>query len=346
MTGALETGAKFRAAGILAVVAAKPIPSHSAPAIVLDTETRHCSPDAAIERVSRFVAESRQTLPRLIYKKTDSTLRGNIAAELRALAGLFPEWRIGYAPAYPALGRTVRNGALLVDGVPVSETAFSKDLLNPVRDSSVAAILGPGLDCLIFDGATDGDVDAAARAILSDPAMRIAAGPAALAGAIADRIDAPREAPAPLPSVRTCLLINGSRHEISARQMERVEQRRRASPDPGAPWRILRATLGPLDPAEVARENGRRAVERIAADDPDAVLVIGGDTAFAVVSALGLPVIVPVGEVVPGVPVSRIEAPQIRATGRTRDLILITKAGGFGSPETLCQVRDRLDEAK
>ena len=64
--------------------------------------------------------------PELIYKKTDSTLRGNIAAELRALADLFPTWRIGYAPAYPALGRTVKNGVLYVDDVPVSETAVRR----------------------------------------------------------------------------------------------------------------------------------------------------------------------------------------------------------------------------
>src|SRR5215211_3294140 len=115
MTGALEVGAKFRGAGIPCVVSAKPIAVQSAPVVVFDTETRHCSPEFAAEEIRRFVLDSGVADPRLIYKKTDSTLRGNISAELRALADLFPEWLIGYAPAYPALGRTVRNGILHVD---------------------------------------------------------------------------------------------------------------------------------------------------------------------------------------------------------------------------------------
>jgi len=37
---------------------------------------------------------------------------------------LYPDWRIGYAPAYPALGSTVKDGALYVDGVAVEHRAF------------------------------------------------------------------------------------------------------------------------------------------------------------------------------------------------------------------------------
>jgi uncharacterized protein YgbK (DUF1537 family) len=53
----------------------------------------------------------------------------------------------------------------------------------------------------------------------------------------------------------------------------------------------------------------------------------------------------PVTEVVPGVPVTRIEARQLARVlpGRRRDLFLITKAGGFGEQDVLCRVRERLD---
>ena len=63
------------------------------------------------------------------------------------------------------------------------------------------------------------------------------------------------------------------------------------------------------------------------------------------ISALGLPTLRPIEEVVPGSPICRIEAAQLAPIlpGRKRDLLLITKAGGFGSPETLCRIRERLD---
>src|SRR5215831_9753843 len=80
MTGALEVGAKFSAAGIRTLVSAKPVEPESAAALVYDTETRHRSPTAASREVRRFVLHTRLACPRLVYKKTDSTLRGNIAA--------------------------------------------------------------------------------------------------------------------------------------------------------------------------------------------------------------------------------------------------------------------------
>ena len=346
MTGALEIGAKFRAAGIYSLVSAKPIAARSADAVIFDTETRHSSPEAARQEIRRFVLSSGAVRPQLIYKKTDSTLRGNISAEMQALVELFPEFRIGYAPAYPALGRTVKDGVLFVDGIAVSDTAFAYDILNPIHDSRVSSILEPGLPCTIFDGMTDADLVTTATTILSDDRMRIAAGPAGLAAAIAQRISAPRRDPPPLPKVRTCLVMNGSLHERAAAQMRCAEEQGHASFNPGAAWRILRRSYpSGATPAEVAMENGKYVLEQIASDAPDGVLVIGGDTAFAVVTALGLPTLTPISEVVPGSPISRIEAAQIAEIlpGRKRDLFLITKAGGFGALDTLCRIREILD---
>ncbi|OAI65685.1 Hrp-dependent type III effector protein, partial [Ralstonia solanacearum] len=55
-----------------------------------------------------------------LYKKIDSTLRGNVAAEVAALvpvAGLAV-----VAPAFPAAGRTTRNARQWLHGVAVEET--------------------------------------------------------------------------------------------------------------------------------------------------------------------------------------------------------------------------------
>lgn len=323
LTGALEVGAKFREAGIETVVALNAsYVVKSEDVIVFDTETRHLTPGQAAAQVVRFIGSHR---PRFIFKKTDSTLRGNISAELEALVQLFPEWRIGYAPAYPALGRTVRAGVLHVHGVPVAETEFGRDALNPVSTSSVSGILHPELPCSVFDGEDDMHVTEAARAILGDPAMRIAAGPASLAEALAREIDSPRSALPALPRIRTCLVLNGSRHERSVSQMNFAEA-------PG--WRAVRVdhTAG-ATAASVALENARHLAERVAEEKPDAIFVIGGDTAFAVACKLGCSSLTPIMEIAPGVPVS----------STPEGLYVITKAGGFGDLDVIDRVRAKLN---
>lgn len=323
MTGALEVGAKFSGAGIETIVSTEPVPMTGATAVVLDTETRHVDAETAAREIRRFVEGSRGLAPQLIYKKTDSTLRGNIAAELRALAALFPDWRIGYAPAYPALGRRVIGGNLYVHGHLVSESEFAIDALNPVATSSVAAMLGKDFACTVFDGETDAHLAESAQAILADPTMRIAAGPGGLAEMLAAQVEVPRAGKPQMPLVRTCPIMNGSRHPCSAAQVRNFS---------ASGWREIRANLDlGWDAAGVARANARYALEQVALHQPDALFVIGGDTAFAVARELGSAVMHSIAEVVPGVPVTRIA-----------DFILITKAGGFGDPDVISRIHTQL----
>src|SRR5882762_6252805 len=92
-------------------------------ALEIDTETRQQSDERARAVVRSIAMRAKESGVAHIYKKTDSTLRGPIAAEFRGLLDVWPELPLVYAPAYPALGRTVRSGVLYVDGRPVSETA-------------------------------------------------------------------------------------------------------------------------------------------------------------------------------------------------------------------------------
>src|SRR5947208_13971061 len=79
LTGALESGAAFGQRGIeAAVVWDNPRHLPSTPVLVIDTETRHQDAASAGERIQNLSA----SIPaRVAYKKTDSTLRGNIRAE-------------------------------------------------------------------------------------------------------------------------------------------------------------------------------------------------------------------------------------------------------------------------
>src|ERR1700761_630405 len=98
LTGALEAGAKFAAQGIGAAVATRPVEANCA-VLVIDTESRHLPAEQAYRAIAALASSG---LP-VLYKKTDSALRGNIGAELRALAEACPDHPITYIPAYPAL---------------------------------------------------------------------------------------------------------------------------------------------------------------------------------------------------------------------------------------------------
>jgi len=89
---------------------------------------------------------------RTVYKKIDSTLRGNIGVELLAAMEAAGCEKAIVAPAFPAVGRTTRNGVLLVDGVPVAETQFANDPVSPVSESHIPTLLeeatGHRIGCL------------------------------------------------------------------------------------------------------------------------------------------------------------------------------------------------------
>ena len=303
LTGALETGAKFRDA----IVTTGGFSLDRA-VVAVDTETRHMTPERAADVIRQTAREAK-----LIYKKTDSALRGNIAAELRALMGVFPNRRVIYAPAYPDLGRTVKNGCLFIDGVPAHQTAFARDPMNPVSDSDIRKLLD-GVAVRVVDGETDTDVENAAREILASEPHAIAAGPGALAGALARMMGlAAVDSPA-CPPIRRCLVVNGSLHPASAAQIDFARDCGLFDGD----WRLC--------------GHGPESVVRALSESRfDGIVVFGGDTAFKIHEELQFPEFRTMGEVVTGVPLSRCGG-----------LYWITKAGGFGPPELLCDIRRRV----
>jgi 2-keto-3-deoxygluconate permease len=83
---------------------------------------------------------------KLIYKKVDSTLRGNIGAEL---SGLMDSLKISFCvlvPALPEQGRIVIDGNLYVKGVLLSDTEVKSDPTKPVTESYIPAIISKQTD--------------------------------------------------------------------------------------------------------------------------------------------------------------------------------------------------------
>ncbi|ELY55398.1 ygbK domain-containing protein [Natronococcus amylolyticus DSM 10524] len=132
-TGAMDTGHGFAARGCaVRVVVTDPNaddtdrPSSSdADVLAVDLDSRDLEPETAAAAVSSFL--ERGPVPEVVYKKVDSTLRGNVVREVdAALEATGAELAI-VAPAFPGTGRVTANGRHLVDGRPLEDAGYGTD---------------------------------------------------------------------------------------------------------------------------------------------------------------------------------------------------------------------------
>ncbi len=115
--------------------------SVDADTLVINTSTRNVTPEESAVQVAGYLKTWLPYSPREIYKKIDSTLRGNIGSEIDALMTT-SQFRIAcVAPAVPRNGRTTVDGICYVHGVPLDETEFAKDPFSPVESSDIREII-------------------------------------------------------------------------------------------------------------------------------------------------------------------------------------------------------------
>ncbi|WP_186017062.1 four-carbon acid sugar kinase family protein [Burkholderia gladioli] len=138
LSGAADCAIAFAAAGRRTVVSLEAsAPARPAAVLAVDTDTRRLAPAEAARRAADAWRVQRAPGRRL-YKKIDSTLRGNWAAEVAALAALAGPAIV--APAFPATGRGVIDGRVLVRGVPLEDTE-TWQLEHAGRDAALRALL-------------------------------------------------------------------------------------------------------------------------------------------------------------------------------------------------------------
>lgn len=144
-TGALDTGIQFAKKGIITQVVigsqTELRVSETARVLVVDLETRPMKAEDAYRAVYNLTKWAvRSTIP-IIYKKTDSALRGNVGAELSAVVDASEE-NLYFIPAFPDIGRITLKGIHYIGDVPLEKSAFKEDPFEPVHSSYLPAILG------------------------------------------------------------------------------------------------------------------------------------------------------------------------------------------------------------
>jgi uncharacterized protein YgbK (DUF1537 family) len=146
LTGACDTGHEFARRGYRTRVVVDGgdggdvDPATAVDVLVVNTDSRYDPPEAAAAAV-RTAVDPRSD--GVVYKKVDSTLRGNLGAEVAAAVGAVGSRRIAtgdgsedepdrkplgvVAPASPAIGRTTACAHHLVDGALVTDTEAGRD---------------------------------------------------------------------------------------------------------------------------------------------------------------------------------------------------------------------------
>jgi len=364
-TGALEVAGAIAARGVgsVQVVAAPQLPGVPTTHLVVDTGSRLLPGGVSVPHVADGVR---------VAHKIDSTLRGHWAAELVARATQVPCMAVVVA-ALPDAGRVCSGGVVLVNGVPVHEGPAGRDPVHPVRSSRPAdhliaagaptvAEVGSARELhdwltanahtaaspseahfLVCDAATNADIEEIAAVIIRAEATLgraiVVAGTAAVVAAVAAHqastgtLAPSRTAhPARVPSV---VVVSASLHPAARRQLARLVTSTDVldrvavvvSPPSG---RMVDPATATLVSVEVA-ERARRYVAR---HPGTALVVVGGDTAAAVLGDSGVMVH---GMLAPGTPWGTVVAPG--------EPLVVTRSGGFGGDDSLVElVRSLLGE--
>ncbi|MFH5187331.1 four-carbon acid sugar kinase family protein [Paenibacillus sp. TAB 01] len=145
LTGASDSGVQVARKGLPAQVvfdwSGLTEASFSDETLVIDTDSRSVPREQAYRRVRDAAAALKATGCRYIYKKMDSTLRGNLGQELDAVLDVYGFEGAIVVPAFPRIGRTTVDGIHYLNGVPIHETEIGRDPKTPVPEADISKLL-------------------------------------------------------------------------------------------------------------------------------------------------------------------------------------------------------------
>jgi len=145
LTGAADTGVQFCPyIGQVYMAGYDQLPSGPADiqcaGLAIFTNTRNIDPAVAGTVVYQTTQAVQKLAPRTIYKKIDSSLRGNLGSELDAMVSALDSPVSFISPALPQQGRTTVNDYHQINGIPISETEIGRDPLSPVKHSRLSVL--------------------------------------------------------------------------------------------------------------------------------------------------------------------------------------------------------------
>jgi len=405
LTGAVDTGVQFSRRNLKTIVVTNPESLKKSlkecDVLVIDTESRFDDKETAYKKTFETGVKARSENIKYLYKKLDSTMRGNVGAEI---AGLMDSMNVSHTfvvPALPLYERTTRNGNVYVRGVLLAETDYANDPKNPVRESYIPAIISgqtdkktgvislndlhagreelssklnktmkDGIQIIVIDAEDDEDLDLIASVVTETKHRVMFAGCSGLAGKIAALIELRKENKSNLVITGSVNKITLQQTEIAARALsiniidieaeqiiagkkdnekQRILKLAEKSISAGKDL-IIRSASSPRSVRRcmikgrklglddfmisdmVADFLGDLAGEIIRTKSLKGIVLTGGDTAIKTLNTLNINGIIVKDEILHGIPFGYLH------DDRYRDMIVVTKAGGFGGEDALVQI--------
>lgn len=376
--------------------------------LVIDTESRFDDKETAYKKTYETGNLVKAENIKYVYKKIDSTFRGNIGAEI---SGIMDSLEINHAiivPALPSNYRTTKDGSVYVKGVLLADTEIANDPINPVRESYIPKIISNqtdkktgvinykdvlsgkqnlsdkvqqlirnGIQIIVIDALEKEDIDLIASVITTIKEKVLFVGTAGLAEYLPKYLDIKREK-------KINVVIAGSVSEVTRKQVdyakaksnitlieveigklfseERHQEKDRIiriikeSSQKGDDIIIRSASskaivaesfenglkLG-LDRATISKtvatflgEISKYIIQEIKING---ILFTGGDIAIKATQCLNVTGTVIQDEILPGIPFGHFVEEQYK------NIIVVTKAGGFGNEDAILQVLNFLNKS-
>jgi 2-keto-3-deoxygluconate transporter len=404
-TGANDTGVQFSKRNLKSmVITNKDFINKSlkeCDVLVVDTESRSDDKDTAYKKTYELGKIAREKNIKYVYKKLDSTLRGNIGAEI---SGMMDSLEIQHAiivPALPSYERITKNGNVYVKGVLLAETEIANDPKTPVKDSYIPKIIAHqtdkkievidykvvlsgkqnliqkvqqhinnGVHMIVIDASEKNDLDIIASAITTLKEKVLFAGSSGLAEFLPKYFDFKKV-------TKSNVIIAGSVSEVTRKQIdyandnldvkiidveieklfskERIQEKNRIihiikeSSLKGE--NIILRSAASKDSVEKSFKEGQKHgmnmfkvsetivsflgdIARFIIQDVNinGILFTGGDTAIKAAQRLNISGTIIQDEILPGVPFGHFVEEQYK------DIIIVSKAGGFGNNDAIFQV--------
>jgi len=349
LTGACDAAAAFAVAGYRTTACLHPAPDNDfAEILAISTDTRETDPSTAECTVSEAARALSGYSPSILFKKIDSTLRGNVKEEIAAVLSAFACDAAIICPAFPKLHRIVVDGKLYIHGTldkPIEILDRLRDLrLEPcvsARAEEIGEAISRGARMVLVDASSDDELDELVARTKTLKRLILWVGSGGLASAVARTLasknggrlsEPPRRGP-----LAFCI---GSDHAVTAAQQDYFYARHS----------VLTVPPIGIDPRELATalDQGRHVWIQIPRNpdyskelgrllrpiSPAAMLLSGGYTASLVCRAAGALTIDIRDEILPGIPYGVIRG------GDCDGRIVVTKSGAFGSADALSRIAD------
>jgi uncharacterized protein YgbK (DUF1537 family) len=335
LTGACDAAVPFAAGGeVVRVGLGDRLPMARGSVLAMSTNTRDVPAREAEERIRTLAELLGQDAE--LFKKVDSVFRGNTVAEICAAV---QHWNFDLAviaPAYPALGRRVRDGVLWIEDGASERTVPLEQLLaksgrGPRRIAvgsraeiadAMRGAVAEGAKAVLCDALVQSDLEQAAQVARSLQVRLLWIGSGGLAHALAGKMSSPAHI-AERRRGRVVYFV-GSQHAVTSDQVECLKNMATTERMNGL---VVNVTMGETTVDEI-----QQAVAGLAAEQIGCLFMTGGDTGLFVGRALGVESIRLEREFAAGVPLGTVEG------GRLDGVAVVLKSGGFGEANLMCRL--------